>query len=271
LARQIALTFDFDGESSLYYRRQMPIGEQQPALDTGLRQFGPLVGMDRILDMVKQVEIPITVYIPGRIVDKYPGHVRRILAAGHEIALHGYDHERWGELSAEEEVDVMRRSIASMEKLARGPFGFRSPAWALNDRSLDILIDHGVVYDSSLMQKDTTYLAQAPSGRTLPEVPVHWSLDDWPYYGFIPGSGRTVGPVAPSELMQLWYEEASGVLEYGGQPSLTCHPQLSGRAGRVLALRGLVERFKAEGVEFVTMKQLAAQATGEPVRFPLQW
>jgi peptidoglycan/xylan/chitin deacetylase (PgdA/CDA1 family) len=269
--RQIALTFDFDGESSLYFRRRLPMGEQQPALDTGLRQFGPLVGMDRILDMVRQVGIPITVFIPGRIAEKYPDHVRRIAAAGHEIGLHGYDHERWGELGAEEEVDVMRRSLAVMEGLVKGPFGFRSPAWALNDRSLDILIDLGVVYDSSLMQKDTVYLVETPTGRRLPEVPVHWSLDDWPYYGFIPGSGRAVGPVAPSELMTLWYEEASGILAYGGTPSLTCHPQISGRAGRVIALRGLIERFRAEGVEFVTMKELAAQATGEPVRFPMRW
>lgn len=270
MARQIALTFDFDGESTVYYRRK-DFDNQAPALDTGLRQFGPLVGMDRILDVAKQVDIPLTVYVPGRIVDKYPDNCRRIVAAGHEIALHGYDHERWGELSAEEEVDVMRRSVASMSKIAPGPYGFRSPAWALNDRSLDILIDLGVAYDSSLMQKDTTYLVQTPNGRTLPEVPVHWSLDDWPYYGFIPGSGRTTGPVAPSVLMQLWYEEATGILEYGGQPVLTCHPQISGRAGRVIALRGLVNRFKAEGVEFVTMKALAAQATGEPVRFPLKW
>jgi peptidoglycan/xylan/chitin deacetylase (PgdA/CDA1 family) len=270
MPRQIALTFDFDGESSVYYRRK-DFDNQAPALDTGLRQFGPLVGMDRILDMAQQVAIPITVFVPGRIVEKYPDHIRRIVAGGHELGLHGYDHERWGELNAEEELDVMRRSIAAMEKHAQGPFGFRSPAWVLNDRSLDILIDLGVAYDSSLMQKDTTYVVQTPAGRRLPEVPVHWSLDDWPYYGFIPGAGRTAGPVAPSVLMNLWYEEASGILAYGGQPVLTCHPQISGRAGRVLALRGLVQRFQAEGVEFVTMKRLAGQATGEPVRFPLRW
>ncbi len=270
MARQIALTFDFDGESSVYYRRT-EFENQAPALDTGLREFGPLVGMDRILDMAGQVGIPVTVYVPGRIVDKYPDNCRRIVAAGNEIALHGYDHERWGELSEQEELDVMRRSIASMERIAPGPYGFRSPAWALNDRSLDILLDLGVAYDSSLMQKDTTYLVQTPSGRTLPEVPVHWSLDDWPYYGFIPGAGRGNRPVAPSELMGLWYEEASGILQYGGQPVLTCHPQISGRAARVLALRDLVRRFQAEGVEFVSMKALAAQATGEPVRFPLRW
>ena len=56
--------------------------------------------------------------------------------------------------------------------------GYRSPAWELSEHSLALLRDRNFLYDSSLMGDDRPYAL----GNGLVEIPVHWALDDYPYF-----------------------------------------------------------------------------------------
>ena len=63
--------------------------------------------------------------------------------------------------------------------------GYRSPSWDLSAHTVDLLLKHGFVYDSSMMAMDQPYELLAngqPSG--LVELPVEWILDDAPYFMF---------------------------------------------------------------------------------------
>lgn len=263
-----AITCDFDGESVLFFRRQS--GSPKPFMnELSLRQFGPQVGMRRVLEMASRLTVPLTVFVPGRMVDRYPDLVKAIHDGGHELGLHGYDHEDVTQLTVQEEQAILSRSLETMGRLGSGPFGYRSPIWALNPWSLKLLLDAGVAYDSSLMNQETPFMLQNPDGRLLPEIPIQWTLDDMPYYRYIP-TQHDVRPLAGFQTMEIWEEEIRGLLHFGGVPVLTIHPYLSGRAGRLRALEDLLTRLKGEGITFVSLAKLAAEEAhlGPVVPFP---
>src|ERR1051326_3176057 len=57
------------------------------------QSYGPLVGVPRILSLLARHGITATFFVPGYSAHRYPGVVRKIAEAGHEIAHHSYFHE----------------------------------------------------------------------------------------------------------------------------------------------------------------------------------
>ena len=55
-------------------------------------RFGPGRGLGRILDLLAELDIPGTFYVPGHTADHHPDAVDAIVAAGHEVGHHGYLH-----------------------------------------------------------------------------------------------------------------------------------------------------------------------------------
>ena len=96
-----------------------------------------------------------------------------------------------------------------------------------------------MAYDSSLMGSDLPYTMDG-----LIEVPVEWTLDDAVFYRFTPGTVRP--PVTPRQLIEAWHEEIGAAKRYGALVVLTMHPWISGRAGRAVALRALLESCTAD-------------------------
>ena len=92
-----------------------------------------------------------------------------IVAAGHEIAHHGYLHEAMAGLTAEQEAAILDRGSRRLEQVAGArPTGYRAPMWELNWHSPKLLRDRGFLYDSSLMDADHPY-----------ELAVRWRCDRW--------------------------------------------------------------------------------------------
>ena len=98
---------------------------------------------------------------------------------------------------------------------------------------------------------------------SLIEMPISWSLDDYPHFEFL----RTPTSILPglqpaSAVMDSWFDEFLymqksvdwGVLTY------TMHPFVIGRGYRMLALEGLVDRLGNEGAVFMTMEDAAREA-----------
>lgn len=81
------LTFDYDAESC--EARMFP--NKPVKLSKG--QFGPRVGLPRVLDLLDKYGIRSTFFVPGWTAEKYPESVKEIVRQGHEVAAHGYMHE----------------------------------------------------------------------------------------------------------------------------------------------------------------------------------
>ena len=78
-----------------------------------------------------------------------------IVAAGHEIGLHGYSHENPIAMSQEQEETVLLRCIEVLSELAgKAPTGYVAPWWEFSHVTNELLLKHGIKYDHSLMHKD---------------------------------------------------------------------------------------------------------------------
>jgi hypothetical protein len=115
------------------------------------------------------------------------------------------------------------------------------------------------------MDADTAYLLETGSGRRIVELPPHWSLDDWEQYAFLPRPDIGQRIVSPTAVAQMWIHELSAMRRHQALFILTNHPFLSGRAGRVEALRAVIEAGLNMGdIDFTTCLEVARGALDDP-------
>jgi len=92
-----AFTFDLDAET-LWLAR----GVNEPVtLSQGT--FGVLEALPRILDLLRQAEIPASFFVPAWVAEHHPDAVKSIVAGGHEVGCHGDVHEKVSDLDAAQE------------------------------------------------------------------------------------------------------------------------------------------------------------------------
>jgi hypothetical protein len=91
------------------------------------------------------------------------------------------------------------------------------------------------------------------------ELPVHWSLDDWEQYAFLPDPHIGAVIESPLKVAEMWRAELDAMRRYRCLFNLCVHPFLSGRPSRIVALRGLIEEALELGdVSFMRCRDLAA-------------
>ena len=207
--------------------------------------YGPVTGMPRILRMLRRRGIQATFFCPGYTAERYPDLLRQVRDDGHEIAHHGYLHEAVQGMSRQQEADILDRGLDALDRVCGvRPVGYRAPMWETTYHTAALLLDRGFRYDSSLMDCDVPYeLAEDPSGeaRSIVEIPVAWSLDDWEQYAYLPdvfGSGLIEDP---AKALSMWQRELRAIHADGGCFTLTAHPFLTGRLGRLAALEELLD------------------------------
>jgi peptidoglycan-N-acetylglucosamine deacetylase len=268
----VCLTFDFDTQSGFIAR-----GMTTPTpLSRG--EFG-LIGARRILALLKSRGIAATWCIPGFTIESHPKACEAVVADGHEIAHHSWAHVPPATQSRDEEEADLVRANAAIERLTgRKARGYRSPAWDLSESTIDLLLAHGFAYDSSLMGADyEPYFARrgdrAELGKpyhfgettSLIEMPISWSLDDYPHFEFVRTPSTVLASLQPARaVMQSWLDEfryMKKTVDWGAL-TYTMHPYVIGRGHRMLALEGLIDTLTAEGAVFATMEAAAEEARG---------
>ena len=110
--------------------------------------------VDRILAMLDDHGVAATFFTLGWIAERHPGVVRRIVAAGHELASHGYGHQRASDQSMTVFMEDVRRAKGLLEDLGGVAVrGYRAPSFSIgadNLWALDALRESGHVYSSSI-------------------------------------------------------------------------------------------------------------------------
>lgn len=264
----VCLSFDFDAISVWVGPRGT---RSAPLIARG--EFGE-VGAHRIVDLLEEHRVPGTWFIPGHTIDTYPDVCRRIAAAGHEIGYHGYCHEAPSSTRDEaDERDILERSIACIERISgKAPAGHRLPGGNPGTRWVNLLLEHGFSYDSSMAPRDyeATYLRLGDVVRTdgpfefgkevdLVILPFDWILDDWPYFNYeLRGGRQRLRP--PNDVYDIWAAEFDYLYQRlgGGVLVLTMHPQCIGKGSRMLMLERLITYMKHhDGVRFRAMAEVA--------------
>ncbi|MFJ1750689.1 polysaccharide deacetylase [Streptomyces sp. NPDC088116] len=252
----VALSFDSDHET-------IPLrdGETSPgALAQG--EYGARVGAPRVLELLAAHGIPATFFMPAVSALLHPEEVRSYTRDGHEIAVHGWIHERNTLLGREDEKALVRRALDTLTDLTgQRPAGIRTPSWDFSESTLDTIIDLGFSYDSSLMADDEPYEILAGGRPTgLVEIPVDWIRDDAPYftmdrYGSVRPHSR------PRDVLEIWTDEFDAAYRAGGVFQLTLHPHVIGHRSRMTVLRELLDHIAAHpDVWYATHAQLAEAA-----------
>jgi peptidoglycan/xylan/chitin deacetylase (PgdA/CDA1 family) len=190
------------------------------------------VGVPRILALLEEYRIRATFFVPGLTADRYPDVVERIASAGHDVGHHSYAHKKPVGMSEPDERADFERALATLERLGVRPQGYRAPGWEPAWRTPALVAEYGLVYDSSLMDDDRPYVLETGAGAIV-ELPVHWSLDDWEQYAYVPEPDVGGMIEAPSKVLELWRGELDAMRRYGCLFVLTMHPFLSGRPARV--------------------------------------
>ena len=241
----LSITVDVDGEAGLpgagaaYADRLSSRSE---------RSYGITRGLPRILALLDERSAQATFYVPGVTAERHPGAIAALHRAGHEIAHHGHTHARPDRLAPEDQRLELERGIAALEAVTgRRPTGYRAPGWELAPATLALLPELGFAYDSSLMGDDRPYVLDAGGSRLL-ELPVHWSLDDAPFF--------RAGDGAPA-LARVWLRELELACAEHRHLTLTLHPEILGRPYRADVLRSVLEAAGQAGVPVVTHGTLA--------------
>ncbi|MEX1104004.1 MAG: polysaccharide deacetylase [Dehalococcoidia bacterium] len=264
----LSLTFDFDAISVWIGS----MGSKSPS-NISRGEFG-VIGAARLLDVLRKADIPSTWFIPGHTIETFPDACRAVVGGGHEVGHHNYLHENPRTLDENAERAVLERGIACIERLTgTRPSGFRSPAWDHSANTVRLLADLGFAYDSSLMASDfepyyarlgDTIHADAPiefgDAVDLVEMPIDWSLDDWPYFG-LNWNSHHVGLRTPDEVFAVWASEFDYLYERVGSGvfNLTMHPQIMGRGHRLLMLERFIDHVRRPGVTFRRLGDVAGE------------
>lgn len=254
------LTFDVDAETPIlaqgarYADHLMTMSHQS---------YGPDVGVPRILDMLDELGVPATFFVPGWVAEHRPGLGASIVARGHEVAHHSYSHRSPVTMTAAQERADFERALAVFAGQDIEIRGHRAALWGASRHTPELIAEYGLAYDSSLMGDDRPYRLDTGTSPIV-ELPVHWSLDDWEQYAYLPDPH--IGSIieSPVKVAEMWRAELDAMRHYRCLFNLCLHPFLSGRPSRILALRGVIEYALEQGdVRFMRCRDLAEAVTSD--------
>ena len=276
----VCLTFDHDHMSGFIAR-----GLTSPTV-ISRGEYDTIV-IPRLVALRTKYDIKGTFFTPGHTIDTTPEAVMPYVEAGHELAHHGWTHRLPVTMErAEEEEEIVRGNESIKRISGKAARGYRSPAWDLSPNSIELLLKHGIKYDSSLMGHDyDCYYARQGDvvelmkpmvrGRTTPllEMPISWSLDDFPHFEYMrnPNGSIQQGLMNATAVLENFVDDYTymtrvqpdfGILTY------TFHPHVIGRGHRMMMLERLIQKLMEDGAVFMTMEEAMGEwlARNQPAR-----
>jgi polysaccharide deacetylase family protein (PEP-CTERM system associated) len=157
--------------------------------DWDARECRVEANVDRILALLAERDTRATFFTLGWVAERYPQLVRRIAGGGHELASHGYGHQRASELNREELWQDVSRAKQLLEDLSgRAVPGYRAPSFSIGTGNLwafDVLARAGHRYSSSI----------------YPIRHDHYGMPDAPRFAYRLDNGMLEVPVTTLRLL----------------------------------------------------------------------
>ncbi|MCX7217595.1 MAG: DUF3473 domain-containing protein [Burkholderiales bacterium] len=156
--------------------------------------------VDRILSLLDQSGVKATFFTLGWIAERYPEMVKRIVSEGHELASHGYSHQRASEQTASEFYADVSQSKALLEQISgQVVLGYRAPSFSIGSNNLwalDVLLNAGYKYSSSI----------------YPIKHDHYGMPHAPRFAFYPNGkdGLLELPITTLRIMQRNFPAGGG-------------------------------------------------------------
>lgn len=142
--------------------------------------------VDELLALMARHGAMGTFFTVGWVAERHPAMMQRIVAGGHEVASHTYDHVRITHQTPDAFRESVRKTKTIIEDITGSAVtGFRAPSFSIvrgTEWALDILIEEGHTYDSSLFPVSRSgygyvgggrdpYVIERPGGRIMEYPP----------------------------------------------------------------------------------------------------
>lgn len=131
---------------------------------------------DAVLELFDGAGIHATFFTLGWVAERHPALIRRIIAAGHELASHGSEHRRADDVAPEHFRHDIRNAKHALEDIGGVEIkGYRAPTFSISHRNLwafQVLAEEGYAYSSSVypLRHDYYGMPSAPRFAFLPLV-----------------------------------------------------------------------------------------------------
>ena len=144
--------------------------------------------VDRILGLLHEQGASATFFTLGWVAERYPALVRRIAEAGHEVASHGYGHQRASAQAPEAFLADIRLAKTILEDIVGVPVrGYRAPSFSIgstNPWAHDCILEAGYRYSSSI----------------YPVRHDHYGVPDAPRFPYVLPNGLLEIPISTARL-----------------------------------------------------------------------
>jgi putative urate catabolism protein len=201
-------------------------------------EFGSRAGFWRVHRLVTSFGLPLTVFGVGQALERNPEAARAMVAAGWEIASHGWRWIDYGDVSPDEERAHLERSVAAIERVC----GQRPVGWYTGRGSDDtrrLVVEHGgFLYDSDSYADELPYWLDVDGTDHLV---VPYTLDANDFKFLLPNGFVTADDFATYLVDSLDELRA----ESGRLMSVGLHCRIVGRPGRIAGLRRFLEHVTA--------------------------
>jgi len=203
-------------------------------------------GTPKLLHLFKDQGIKATFFCTGRVAQKYPDMIKKIVSAGHELGCHGNTHRVFSQLSRAEAHEEIKTSALILRNFT-DVISFRAPNLSFPEHFLPILSGHGFTIDSSLALYKPAFFNRTPKSL-LQRIPVSVTssvlrLPGWIKYPYLSiFSSPVVLFVHPWEFVDLRKENLRYDCRFNtGDIALAC-------------LEEVIRHFKKQYAEFRIIK-----------------
>ncbi|KVL95675.1 hypothetical protein WT03_00160 [Burkholderia stagnalis] len=225
----VLISVDVDADTPLLWHcRANPGNASLSELEQ--RQHGLRAGLSSLLALLDRRVVKATFFVPGFVAERTPALLSELVARGHEVALHGYLHERVADITDEQFTTALHRSIDIFERQTqKAPAGFRSPGWEMTAHMLSMLRAYDL-YDSSLSGFDRPYTIGG-----VCELPISWAREDTVRFKVTSRDGKSA-PASPMLVLQEWLFDWQATAAANGLFTLTLHDWIAGRPAQLRLL-----------------------------------
>ena len=250
-----AACFTFDLDAEWVFMGNDPSVADKPRIKSQGEYVWNSNIIPRILDKLDEFCVKSTFFVVAQNAINHPDVVGDIADRGHEVATHGWKHEKVDHLPYEEEKALRIKMIKALEDVTGvRPIGNRVAGGEIGPNTHDILKEIGFLYDSSMRGCDLPY--KLDNGLVI--VPSYYEMDDFHLFADYPMSGYKARMMSPETGYEIWTNAFKGYLRYGLCWTSMFHPQIIGKPGNMMLLNRLL-RFmkKPKGVWFANAKEIA--------------
>jgi allantoinase len=221
-------------------------GRRSPLVES-VFEYGSRRGSWRVLDIMRDFSVPMSVLGVARALEQNPVLARAFVDRGHEIVSHGYRWIDYGDVDAKTERDHVQKAIALLTSLTgTRPTGWMTGRPGPNTRKL--IVEAGFEYDRDALNDELPYWLDV-GGKTHLVIPYSFETND---NRFNENSGFSTG-----DDFFHYMRDAFDVLYREGEKgspkllSIGLHDRLIGRPARSIGLVRLLEHMqKRSGVWF---------------------